>query len=253
MEKVKEESLLQKINKDKLPKHIAIIMDGNGRWAKNKRFLRIEGHRRGMNAVKEIVTACRNLGIKILTLYAFSTENWKRPEKEVNFLMRLLKQYLRKEKKNLMKNGIQMRVIGRISELPNYVQNELEDVCKRTKNNKNMILNLALNYSGRIEIIDTVRKLLKDIINVRTKLNISNLINSIDEDIFSSYVYTAGLPEPDLLVRTGGEIRISNFLLWQIAYTELWFTDVLWPDFKKEHLYLSIVDYQKRERRFGGV
>lgn len=248
-----KKDILEKIDKNRLPKHIAIIMDGNGRWAKNKGFPRIEGHREGMKVVKEIVTECRNLGIKVLTLYAFSTENWKRPEREVNFLMRLLKYYLRREKNNLMKNDIQLRVSGRINELPKLVQKEINSACKETKNNKSMILNLALNYGGRVEIVDAVRKLLKDLTSVKTELNTTNLINSIDEELFSSYIYTAGLPDPDLLIRTSGEIRISNFLLWQIAYTELWFTDVLWPDFRKEHLYLAIIDYQKRKRRFGGI
>jgi undecaprenyl diphosphate synthase len=248
-----KKNILEKIDKNRLPKHIAIIMDGNGRWAKNKGFPRIEGHREGMKVVKEIVTECRNLGIKVLTLYAFSTENWKRPEREVNFLMRLLKYYLRREKNNLMKNDIQLRVSGRINELPKLVQKEINSACKETENNKSMILNLALNYGGRVEIVDAVRKLLKDLTSVKTELNTTNLINSIDEELFSSYIYTAGLPDPDLLIRTSGEIRISNFLLWQIAYTELWFTDVLWPDFRKEHLYLAIIDYQKRKRRFGGI
>lgn len=247
------EETLKNIDLENMPKHIAIIMDGNGRWAKNKGFPRTIGHKRGMSAVKNIVTASSELGIGILTLYAFSAENWKRSENEVSFLMRLLKQYLKKEKKDLMKNNIKLNVFGRINELPGFVRKELKDVCNATSHNSGMLLNLALNYGGRIEIVDAIKKIVKEVLSVKKDLNVKYLINTIDESLISKHLYTAGLPDPDLLIRTSGELRISNFLLWQIAYTELWITDVLWPDFNKNHLFSAIVDYQKRERRFGGV
>ncbi|OGF45381.1 MAG: di-trans,poly-cis-decaprenylcistransferase [Candidatus Firestonebacteria bacterium RIFOXYC2_FULL_39_67] len=245
--------VLKSINKDKLPRHIAIIMDGNGRWAAKKGLPRTAGHKKGMDTVDTIVTTCTNLGIKVLTLYAFSTENWRRPEKEVSFLMRLLKTYLILQRAKLMKNKIRLNVIGRLNELPGFVQKELAKTLKVTKNNTAMTLNLALNYGGRVEIIDAVRKILKDVIAAKGELNPETAINSIDEDTFSNYLYTAGLPDPDLLIRTSGEMRISNFLLWQIAYSEIYVTDILWPDFKEEDLYMSVLNYQHRERRFGGV
>ena len=245
--------VLNGIDKNKLPKHIAIIMDGNGRWAGKKGLPRTAGHKKGMDTVDMAVTACKNLGIKVLTLYAFSTENWRRPEKEVNFLMRLLKTYLILQRAKLMKNNIRLNVIGRINELPEFVQKELAKSLKVTRNNNSMTLNLALNYGGRVEIIDAVRKILKDVMASKKDINPEVAINSIDEDTFSNYLYTSGLPDPDLLIRTSGEIRVSNFLLWQIAYSEIYVTDILWPDFKEEDLHMAVLNYQQRERRFGGV
>jgi len=245
--------VLKSIDKKKLPQHIAIIMDGNGRWAAKKGLPRTAGHKRGMDTVDKVVTTCKNLGIKVLTLYAFSTENWRRPEKEVSFLMRLLKTYLILQRAKLMRNNIRLNVIGRINELPDFVQKELKKTLKMTEKNNSMTLNLALNYGGRIEIIDAVRKLLKDVLTAKKDMNPEVAINSIDEDVFANYLYTAGLPDPDLLVRTSGELRLSNFLLWQVAYSEIYITDILWPDFKEEDLYMAVLSYQQRERRFGGV
>ncbi|MFH1074585.1 MAG: isoprenyl transferase [Candidatus Firestonebacteria bacterium] len=245
--------VLESIDKNKLPRHIAIIMDGNGRWAAKKGLPRTTGHKKGMDTVDMAVTACKNLGIKVLTLYAFSTENWRRPEKEVSFLMRLLKTYLILQRAKLMKNSIRLNVIGRLNELPGFVQKELEKTLKVTKNNTAMILNLALNYGGRGEIIDAVRRILKDILKAKKDVNPDAAVNLIDEDTFSNYLYTAGLPDPDLLIRTSGELRLSNFLLWQIAYSEIYVTDILWPDFNVEDLHRAVLNYQQRERRFGGV
>ena len=228
-------------------------MDGNGRWAAKQGLPRTSGHKKGMDTVDRIVTESKNLGIKVLTLYAFSTENWRRPEKEVTFLMRLLKAYLILQRRKLIKNNIRLNVIGRINELPPFVQVELKKTLKLTEKNNSMILNLALNYGGRVEIIDAVRKILKDVTAAKKDINPEIAINSIDEDTFSNYLYTAGLPDPDLLIRTSGELRVSNFLLWQIAYSEIYVTDILWPDFKEEDLHLAVLNYQQRERRFGGV
>ena len=229
------------LDKSKLPKHIAIIMDGNGRWAKKKRLPRIMGHRAGAKTVKEIVTVCAEWNIKFLTLYAFSAENWTRPKVEINALMRLLKRYLIKEYKNLQKNNIKLTAIGRIEELPDFAKAELKKVIKLTSSNTGLNLNLALNYGGRAEIVDAINLI------IREKLS------NINEEIFSKYLYTNGLPEPDLLIRTSGEMRISNFMLWQSAYTEIWITKTFWPDFRKKDLLKAILDFQKRDRRFGGI
>lgn len=231
------------LSKDKLPSHIAIIMDGNGRWAKKRGLPRIVGHRVGAKSVKEIVRACGELGIKVLTLYAFSIENWKRPKTEVDALMNLLIRYLKKEVPELMKNNVKLIITGRINELPERVIEEIKDAQNKTFPNTGLILNLAINYSGRAEIVDAVKK----IIDARIPEE------SIDEELFSKYLYRPDLPEPDLLIRTSSEMRISNFLLWQIAYTEIWITDVLWPDFREKHLLDAIISYQKRERRFGKI
>lgn len=229
------------LDKDKLPQHIAIIMDGNGRWAKKKGLPRIEGHRAAIEAVRSTVEGSAKLGIKYLSLFAFSTENWKRPEEEVSALMELLKIYLDKELENMQKNNISFNYIGRIEELDLEVQKKLQFTKEATKINTGLKLYLALNYSGRAEIIDAVKKILK------------NPPEKIEESKFSSYLYDAGLPEPDLLIRTSGEMRISNFFLWQIAYTEIYVTEVLWPDFREKHLIEAIKDFQRRERRFGGI
>ncbi|XLS29897.1 isoprenyl transferase [Flavobacteriaceae bacterium M23B6Z8] len=233
------------INKDKLPEHIAIIMDGNGRWAKQKGKLRIFGHENGTKAVKQVVEACAELGVRNLTLYAFSTENWNRPKLEVETLMKLLVTSLRKELRLLTKNNIRLTSIGNIETLPKTAKKELLDVIERTKDNNRMTLTLALSYGAREEIKNAVKSL-----SSKVKNNIIS-VESIDESIINAHLYTQDLPDVDLLIRTSGEHRVSNFLLWQIAYAELYFTDILWPDFTKEDLYEAILNYQNRERRFG--
>jgi undecaprenyl diphosphate synthase len=238
-------SLLEKINKDNLPKHLAIIMDGNGRWAKQKGLLRAFGHENGTKSVRATVESCAKLGIENLTLYAFSTENWNRPKLEVDTLMKLLINSLKNELKTLTENRIRLHAIGNLDLLPKSAQKELLEVIETTKNNSRMTLTLALSYGSREEIISAVKQ-----ISDKVKNNIIS-IDSIDESIINQHLYTRNLPEVDLLIRTSGEHRISNFLLWQIAYAELYFTPILWPDFKEEDLYEAIISYQKRERRFG--
>ncbi|MFV9552298.1 isoprenyl transferase [Algibacter sp. PT7-4] len=237
--------LKNRILKKTLPKHIAIIMDGNGRWAKQQGMLRAFGHENGTKSVRESVETCAELGIKNLTLYAFSTENWNRPKLEVQTLMKLLVSSLKKEIKTLQDNNIKLSAIGTLNTLPKKVHNELFQVIESTKNNTRMTLTLALSYGSREEIINTVKE-----ISIKVKNNIISPEN-IDESIINEHLYTQNLPDVDLLIRTSGEQRISNFLLWQIAYAELYFTSVLWPDFTKQHLYEAIIEYQKRERRFG--
>ncbi|TYB73976.1 isoprenyl transferase [Bizionia gelidisalsuginis] len=236
---------LEKINTSKLPKHLAIIMDGNGRWAKQKGMLRAFGHEGGTKSVRETVEASAQLGIENLTLYAFSTENWNRPKVEVDTLMRLLVSSLKKEIKTLTDNNIKLKAIGNIKLLPKKVYKELNEVIDFTKNNTRMTLTLALSYGSREELINAIKE-----ISVKVKNNIIS-VEKIDESIINEHLYTQNLPDVDLLIRTSGEQRISNFLLWQIAYAELYFTPVLWPDFKKQHLYDAIIEYQNRERRFG--
>ena len=233
--------------KNKLPNHIAIIMDGNGRWARRRGFMRVRGHEEGVNSVREITTECARKHIGQLTLYAFSNENWKRSKTEVNFLMRMLKKFLIAERKTIKDNDIILRTIGRTEALPDNVKKELSISMEESKNNKGMILCLALNYGGRTEIIDATKKLAADVKKGKRKLK------DIDDDVFKEYMYTAGMTDPDLLIRTGGEKRISNFLLWEVSYAELWFTSVYWPEFKKKHLEEALSDYAKRERRFGGL
>lgn len=235
----------RKLIKEKLPQHIAIIMDGNGRWAKKRVLPRIMGHRRGIESVREVVTACRELGVKVLTLYAFSSENWKRPRGEIKALMTLLKKYIRSEIDELHRNEIRVNFIGEVQKLPEDVLPFIAEATGKTARNTGMVLNLALSYSGRNEILNAVTRIAAAV--SQQKLTASD----ITEEVFSDFLYTAGLPDPDLLIRTSGEQRISNFLLWQIAYTELYVTDVLWPDFKREDLYQALLDYQKRKRRFG--
>lgn len=231
----------------RLPRHIAIIMDGNGRWARQKGFPRIAGHREGINSVREVVRAAGELGIEVLTLYVFSAENWRRPRREIGALMRLLRETTEREIDDLMKNDVRLAVIGRLEDVAPAARRVLQDAVARTKDNKGLLLNLAINYGGRTELIDAIRKLVQDIGAGRVRSQ------AIDERIFRNYLYTGELPDPDLLIRTSGEMRISNFLLWQIAYAEIYVTDVLWPDFRREHLYRAILDYQRRERRFGGI
>jgi undecaprenyl diphosphate synthase len=222
-------------------------MDGNGRWARRRGLPRVAGHRAGINAVREVVEGSAELGIRFLTLYAFSVENWKRPRSEVSVLMQLLKEYLNKELDNIHRNNIRFRAIGRTDELDPSVRRELEKAVAHTGNNTGMVFNVALNYGGRAEIVDAVNRLLKNG-GREAALN-----GGVSEVQFAEYLYTAGQPDPDLLIRTSGELRISNFLLWQIAYAEIWVTDTLWPEFDKTHLYEAIIAFQKRERRYGGL
>jgi len=236
---------IDRIDKERLPKHIAIIMDGNGRWAKKRNLERIVGHQKGIESVREIVQFCREVGIKVLTLYAFSVENWRRPKKEIQALMNLLKKYLRIELDELQKNDIRLMTIGNINDLPPSVSKLLKEVMEKTKKCDGMILNLALSYGGRDEIIQAIQKLVKDIKSGNLKEE------EITEVSFSRYLFTNGLPDPDLLIRTSGEKRLSNFLLWQMAYTEIYVTEILWPDFKRDDMIRALIDYQNRERRFG--
>lgn len=238
-------SLLLSINKNNLPRHLAIIMDGNGRWAKKKGFLRAFGHESGTKAVKTTIETCARLGIENLTLYAFSTENWNRPKMEVDALMKLLINSLKTELKTLQENNIRLNAIGNLEMMPENARKELLDVIERTKNNSRLTLTLALSYGSREELVNSVKKICH-----KVKNNIIS-IDDIDDSIINEHIYTQNLPDVDLLIRTSGEHRISNFLLWQIAYAELYFTDVLWPDFNEENLYEAIISYQKRERRFG--
>lgn len=235
----------EEINTQHLPEHIAIIMDGNGRWAKGKGKLRVFGHQNGVRAVRDTVEAAAELGIKHLTLYAFSTENWNRPKMEVNALMELLVSTINKETKTLMENNIRLNAIGDLEQLPKSCRRELQEAIDKTAGNTRMVLHLALSYSSKWEIVDAVKHIAQKV----AKNELSP--ESITEELFSMHLQTAAIPDPELLVRTSGEHRISNFLLWQIAYSELHFTDVLWPDFTKEDLYTAILDYQSRERRFG--
>jgi undecaprenyl diphosphate synthase len=240
-----ESSYLAQIDLDRLPRHIAVIMDGNGRWAKKRHLPRIAGHRAGIRAVREAVEACARLGVPYLTLYAFSVENWKRPHTEVKLLMGLLREYLKKEIDELNEQNISLGVIGRISELPEPVRRDLERAMEQTKRNAGLRLTLALNYSSRTEMVDAVRALISHAG--------SNGGMEIDEGTVSRHLYTAAIPDPDLLIRTSGEMRLSNFLLWQAAYSEIWVTDTLWPDFTQVHLFRAVRDFQKRERRYGGL
>ncbi len=233
------------ILKDKLPKHVAIIMDGNGRWAKQKGMLRVIGHENGTKSVRDVVEASAEIGIKHLTLYAFSTENWKRPKLEVQTLMKLLVKSLKKEIKTLQDNNIKLLAIGNLSDLPKKAHTELLEVIDKTKSNTHMTLTLALSYGAREEMVNTIKEIATNVKN-----NIIS-VESIDESIINKHLYTQNLPDVDLLIRTSGEQRISNFLLWQIAYAELYFTDILWPDFTKQDLYEALINYQNRERRFG--
>jgi undecaprenyl diphosphate synthase len=238
-----DDTLARQVNFEQLPAHVAIIMDGNGRWAAQRHLPRVEGHRAGIESVRDVVETSARLGIGVLTLYAFSIENWKRPRTEVNTLMTLLKRYLRLELETLLRNNIRFHVIGRAEELPPDVQDELEAGVRHTATNTGMRFNIALNYGGRAEIVDAARRAIAAGIAPA----------DLDERRFGEFLYTAGQPDPDLLIRTSGEMRVSNFLLWQIAYAEIWVTDTLWPDFRCRHLLEAIVAYQKRDRRYGGI
>ncbi len=241
---IREKELTRKIDPEKVPRHIAIIMDGNGRWAVERGLPRQEGHRQGVETVRDIVRCAEKLGISILTLFAFSTENWQRPAWEVNYLMSLPEKYFQSELPELIRKNVQVRLIGDAARLPRKVRKAVEDGSEATRDNTGMILNFALNYGSRSEILRAVNNLIKEAAAGKVK-------GQVDEKTFSSYLYTAGLPDPDLLIRTSGEKRISNFLLWQLAYSELWFTNVYWPDFSKLHLMEAVHDYQMRKRRFG--
>ena len=242
-----EARLLEQIEPEALPQHIAIIMDGNGRWAQRRHLPRIAGHRAGVRAAREVIETCARLKISALTLYAFSVENWRRPKAETDFLMRLLREYLRKELPEIHKNNIRLLVVGRSEQLPAEVRHDIEGGMRLTAPNTGMRLVVALNYCGRAELVDAFNSILD-----RIRHNgLSGF--SVDEQTISDHLYTAGLPDPDLLIRTSGEMRVSNFLLWQIAYAEIYVTETLWPDFNRARLYEALIDYQKRERRYGGL
>ena len=236
---------MERLDPKKMPRHIAIIMDGNGRWAQQHHLSRIEGHKKGLEATKEVVDACEEFKIKIITLYAFSKENWRRPRREVSALMMLLQEYLRKRQKELLERNIRINIIGEVEDLPAPIRKSLEETVQKTRHKDGLIINLALSYGGRSEIVAGIRKAVEEIeAGEITK-------DDITPESFSRYLFTGDLPDPDLLIRTSGEFRISNFLLWQIAYTELYFTTTLWPDFGKEELMKACIAYQNRERRFG--
>ena len=242
-----DSDLLSQVDFARLPRHIAIIMDGNGRWARRRRLPRIAGHRAGAQAVRDTVEIGSQLGLTALTLYAFSTENWKRPPSEINTLMELLREYLRKELAEIHRNNIRLQILGRYEQLPLEVQQDLEDALRQTAGNTGMVLNVALNYSARTELVDAFNSILKR----RRENGVPE--REVSEQTISDHLYTRGLPDPDLLIRTSGEMRVSNFLLWQIAYAEIWVTDTCWPDFTRRHLLQAILDFQKRERRYGGL
>lgn len=238
-----EDALLGQVLPERIPRHVAIIMDGNGRWAAQRHLPRVEGHRAGIDAVRDTVETSARLGLDVLTLYAFSVENWKRPKTEVSVLMSLLRRYLRLELDTLLQNNIRFTAIGRPNELPADVYHELLQAEAKTSRNSGMRFNIALNYGGRAEIVDAARRAIEAGVSP----------SSLDEARFSEFLYTAGQPDPDLLIRTSGEMRVSNFLLWQIAYAEIWVTDTLWPDFRCQHLLEAVIAYQKRDRRYGGI
>lgn len=240
--------LAQALDPERLPRHVAIIMDGNGRWAQQRNLPRVAGHRAGLESVKVVVETAARAGIQHLTLYAFSLENWKRPPEEVNTLWQLLHQFLDAELPNLKEAGIRLNVIGRVHGLPEDVREKVEEAVRQTENNRGLQVNVALNYGGRAEIVDAVNALLQQ---AREAGTLQELV--VDELMIEANLYTAGIPDPDLLIRTSGEMRISNFLLWQIAYTELYVTSTLWPDFDRTEFLRALLDYQRRERRFGGI
>jgi undecaprenyl diphosphate synthase len=241
-----EAYLWEKLDLMRLPRHVAVIMDGNGRWAKKRHLPRIAGHRSGTQSARTTIETCARLKIEALTLYAFSVENWRRPKTEIDFLMALLREYLRKEMPLLQKNDIRMKFLGRIGELPVGVQNDVRDSMEKTAGNKGMVLCVALNYGGRAEIVDAMNAILSE-------RNGHGTSAKVTEEQLSRHLYTEGLPDPDLLIRTSGEMRVSNFLLWQIAYAEIFVTDTLWPDFNRARLLEALLEFQKRERRYGGI
>jgi undecaprenyl diphosphate synthase len=242
----REAGLLKRIDEHRIPKHIAIIMDGNGRWAGVRKLPRVAGHQAGIESVRDIIESATLLGVQALTLYAFSVENWKRPKQEVRTLMTLLKKYVRKDLSNIKKNNIRFKAIGRIEELDDSVRAELQHAMQETDKNTGMMLNVALNYSGRAELVDTFNRLL-------TEYKKNGHHGPVDEETVARFLYTSGIPDPDLLIRTSGEMRISNFLLWQIAYSEIYITSTYWPDFRRKHLLQAILEYQQRDRRYGAI
>lgn len=241
-----EAYLWEKLDLTRLPRHVAVIMDGNGRWAQKRHLPRIAGHRSGTQSARTTIETCARLKIEALTLYAFSVENWRRPKTEIDFLMALLREYLRKEMPLIQKNNIRMRFLGRMDELPAGVQNDVRDAMEKTAGNKGMVLCVALNYGGRAEIVDAMNAILSE-------RNGHGTANKVTEEQLSRHLYTEGLPDPDLLIRTSGEMRVSNFLLWQIAYAEIFVTETLWPDFNRARLLEALLEFQKRERRYGGI
>ena len=241
-----EAKLLEKLDLTRLPRHVAVIMDGNGRWAQKRHLPRIAGHRSGTQSARTTIETCARLKIEALTLYAFSVENWRRPKTEIDFLMQLLREYLKKEMPLLQKNEIRMRFLGRIDELPAGVQKDVREAMEKTAGNKGMVLCVALNYGGRAEIVDAMNAILSERDGHGTS-------SKVTEEQLSRHLYTEGLPDPDLLIRTSGEMRVSNFLLWQIAYAEIFVTETLWPDFNRARLLEALLEYQKRERRYGGI
>lgn len=245
--KNKRDDSRKHLERSRLPYHVAIIMDGNGRWAQEKGLARANGHRAGMESLRSAIELCLELGIKVLTVFAFSTENWKRPQEEVNILMGLLYEYIQKELDELHKEQVQIRAVGRLGELPPLALSEINRAIELTSNNKELILNIALNYGGRTEIVDAARRIAQ--LAVEGKLN----PEEITEELFQKHLYTSDLPDPDLLIRPAGELRISNYLLWQIAYTEFYSTSVYWPDFREEEFLQALLSYQDRQRRFGGL
>lgn len=247
VEILSKEELENSLDMKKIPKHIAIIMDGNGRWADRRNLPRADGHRAGIEAVRDVVEACGDFGIQVLTLFTFSTENWKRPSLEINALMRILLDQLHEQTPDLNSKNVKINFIGDISRMPKRVVNELQRSIDMTKNNTGLILNLALNYGGRQEIIKATKAIAHDVVNGKLKAD------KINEKVFSKYLYTSEFPDPDIIIRTSGEMRISNFLLWQCAYSEIYITEVLWPDFRRKDFLLALLSYQKRKRRFGGV
>ncbi|MGA2421681.1 MAG: isoprenyl transferase [Candidatus Acidiferrum sp.] len=244
-----ESRLLEKLDLQRLPRHLAVIMDGNGRWAQKRHLPRIAGHRAGTQTARTTIETCARLHIEALTLYAFSVENWRRPKAEIDFLMQLLREYLRQEMPLIQKNNIRMRFLGRLDELPGGVQNDVRESMEKTAGNQGMVLCVALNYGGRAEIVDAVNAILA----AERPSPAGSVPRRVSEDDLSRHLYTDGLPDPDLLIRTSGEMRVSNFLLWQIAYAEILVTETLWPDFNRTRLLEALVEYQKRERRYGGI
>ena len=241
-----EARLLEKLDLEQLPRHIAVIMDGNGRWAQKRHLPRVAGHRAGTQSARTTIETCARLHVEALTLYAFSVENWRRPKNEIEFLMQLLREYLRKEMPLIQRNNIRMRFLGRPDELPEGVQRDTREAMEATSGNTGMVLSIALNYGGRAEIVDAMNAILSE-------RNGHGTGNAITEEDLSRHLYTANLPDPDLLIRTSGEMRVSNFLLWQIAYAEIFVTETLWPDFNRAKLLEALLEYQKRERRYGGI
>lgn len=242
-----EESLIASLDLSRLPRHVAIIMDGNGRWARRRGMPRALGHRAGVESLRDVVRVSAEIGLQVLTVYAFSTENWKRPREEIDVLMNLLVEYLHKEIDELLRNNVRINAIGKIGELPAHAREAITVAQKKTENCTGLNFNIALNYGGRTELVDAVREISAKVAGKEISPD------DIDQDVISSHLYTAGQPDPDLLIRPSGDYRVSNFLLWQLAYTEFWLTDIMWPDFRRIHLVRALVDFQRRHRRFGGL